>query len=241
MNQIADGFFFLFRGARELTQTNGILWLLVVPVLLNLAIFAVCLWAVVWLLIPALLGWLTALTFGVVLVWIITILIFLLLFVVYAFVFSMVAEVIGAPFYEGIGGKIDKKYKHEVVERSIGEEIVLAISQESRKLVAIIVVGFIVFVLQFAPVIGQLLSAGLGFAVLVITLGADAVGPALARRGLMLGERRKWVLRHLRPVIGMGLAKALGLVVPVFNIIVLPFASAGGTLLVQKYDKRKQA
>ena len=160
----------------------------------------------------------------------------LLVLMVYAFVFPMIPVVDGAPFYEAIGARIDEDAKQPIVERPWYAEVKLAIDQEWRKLVVLALLSVLVFVLQFAPVIGQVLSLIIGFAVLILTLGADSVGPALARRGLMLGDRRRWVLKHWRPVVGIGLAKALGLFVPVLNIVVLPMAAAGGTLLVQIYD-----
>lgn len=237
---ISDGFFFLFRGGEAVLKTKGAGWLLIVPILVNLGLFGLFVlgfWA--WG-VPTLTGlalfaegawWVGAL------VWTGIIAVFLLMLIGYAFIFSMIAEVIGAPFYEEIGARIDKAAKAAIVERSIWQEVWLAVTQESVKLALLGVVVLFGFVLQFLPGVGQLVSAGFGFCVLIVTAGADAVGPALARRGLMLGDRRKWVIKHLFPVLGLGAAKALGLVVPIFNIIVLPMASAGGTLLVQKYDK----
>lgn len=246
MSQIADGFFLLFRGFREMFGVKGKWWLLTVPILLNLLIFVVLVWALLQWPLPAVFGWLSLELFakwasfaivGKVIAWLVLILVFSLVLILYALVFSLIAEVLGAPFYEEIGMRIDKKKGVSVVERPWYKEVWFAVTQESRKLVVLVLVSLVIFVLQFAPVVGQLLSMVLGFGLLVITAGADAVGPALARRGLMLRDRRKWVLGHLRPVLGLGIAKALGLVVPAFNIVVLPMASAGGTLLVQKYGQ----
>ncbi len=237
MKSIADGFALLFKGGSEILRTKGAGGLMIAPVLINIVIFAAFVFVLVTSVLPWTIGWAESIRFGALLAWVIRIAIMTLVFIAYAFLFPMIAEILGAPFYEAIGGRIDKAHDQAVVERPWYVEVWLAISQESRKLLVLIVMSFVILVLQFAPVIGQVLSAALGFAALVVTLGADSVGPPLARRGLMLGDRRKWVLKNLRPVMGMGLAKALGLIVPVFNVIVLPMAAAGGTLLVQKYDK----
>lgn len=237
---ISDGFFMLFRGLEALFKTKGAGWLLVVPILVNLGLFVLFAlgfwaWGVPALTELAVIGeraWWVA-----TLLWIGIVAVFLLVLIGYAFVFSIIAEVIGAPFYEEIGVRMDKAAKQGIVERPWYKEVWFAITQESVKLVLLGVVVLFGFVLQFLPGVGQVLSVIFGFGVLIVTSGADAVGPPLARRGLMLSDRRKWVIKHILPVLGLGAAKALGLVVPVFNIVVLPMAAAGGTLLVQKYDK----
>ena len=237
MTDIAKGFFLLFRGWRAITKTRGALRFALIPVVLNLAIFGLFVVALVVWILPWLVSFTASIAFSAVLkviVWVATL---LLVLIAYAFLFPMIAEVIGAPFYEEIGVRIDKEARRPIVERAWYVEVKLAVDQEARKLVVVVALSFLIFVLQFAPVIGQGLSVAIGFAVLVLTLGADSVRPALARRGLMLSDRRKWVLAHLRPVVGMGLAKALGLIVPVLNIVVLPMAAAGGTILVQEFDE----
>ncbi|NQV12018.1 EI24 domain-containing protein [Candidatus Uhrbacteria bacterium] len=247
--KIADGFFLMFKGWGEMFQIKGIWLLLIVPVLINLALFAGFLVLFITSIVPTVFGWFGSMSFlsGVfgatwsmtitsVIGWIVTILIFVVCLIIYAFAFSIIAEILGAPFYEEIGLRIDQKHKIKIVERPWYKEVLMTLSQESRKLVAIAGIGIVVFFLQFIPVIGQIGSVAIGFGVLVLTLGADAVGPALYRRGLILSDRRRWVIKHIWPVMGMGLAKALGLVVPVLNIVVLPMAASGGTLLVQKYE-----
>jgi uncharacterized protein involved in cysteine biosynthesis len=238
MNQIADGFLLLFRGGKELLHTKGAGSLMLIPVIINIIIFSALVFVLIYFVLPWTIGWTDSIRFGVILAWIIRLAILMLVFVAYAFLFPMIAEILGAPFYEAIGGRIDEAHDQAIVERPWYIEVKLALSQESRKLAVLIVMSIVILILQFAPVIGQILSATLGFAALVITLGADSVGPPLARRGLMLGDRRKWVIGNIKPVIGIGLGKSLGLMIPIFNVVVLPMAAAGGTLLVQKYDKK---
>ena len=175
-----------------------------------------------------------------ILAWTLAALLFALILITYALVFSIIAEFLGAPFYEEIGVRIDKADSQAIVERTIWQEIKLAAFQESQKLLVVLLLSIFGFVMGLLPVIGHAFGVAFGFLVLVTTAGADSVGPALARRGLLLRERRVWVLNNLAPVLGLGCAKALGLVIPVFNIIVLPMAAAGGTLLVQTYDQPKK-
>lgn len=238
MTDIAKGFFLLFRGWRALVSTRGGFRLALIPLVLNVALFGFFVAALVLWIMPWLTAFSATVAFGVWLKTIIWVATLLLVLIAYAFVFPMIAEVIGAPFYETIGARMDEEAKQPIVERPWYTEVKLAIDQELRKLVVLALLSVLVFILQFAPVIGQMLSVAIGSFVLILTLGADSVGPALARRGLMLGDRRRWVFQHLRPVIGIGIAKALGLFVPILNVVVLPMAAAGGTLLVQTYDKQ---
>lgn len=233
-------------------RVKGIWTLLITPISINLLLFAGFLRFFVMSVVPTVSGWFGSLSIAPELIgqsasmsitsiigWLISIMIFIVCLIIYAFAFSIIAEVLGAPFYEEIGVRVDRLHNVEIVERPWYKEVLMTVSQESRKLVALLAIGVFVFVLQFIPVLGQIGSVVLGFAVLVITLGADAVGPALYRRGLILSDRRRWVIKHIWPVVGMGIAKAVGLVVPVLNIVVLPMASSGGTMLVQKYERER--
>lgn len=239
LHQTADGFFLLFRGVRVMFGVPGAWWLLTIPLLLNLGIFVCTLigvWKWIMLVVPGLIGSGYESVWLVVLTWMVYLIFLFLALLVYAFLFSMIAEVIGAPFYEELGVRLDRQENRAFVERPWYREVWFALTQESRKallLGAVVVIGFF---LQFFPVVGQILSGVLGFVVLLVTAGGDAVGPALARRGLMLGERRKWVLTHLGPVLGLGAAKAVGLLIPFVNIFVPPVAAVAGTLLVQEQE-----
>ena len=90
---------------------------MIIPVALNLVLFGIFIVALVLWILP----WLTAFSvtiafgaWGKGLIWVATL---LLVLMVYAFVFPMIAEVVGAPFYEAIGARIDEDAKQPIVER----------------------------------------------------------------------------------------------------------------------------
>lgn len=227
----------LFRGAQALRRVPHGARLLAIPIAINALLFVIVAAVLMTWGLQALFTWIAPDALGAVLTWAIRVFVFLLLLLLYAFVFPIVAEVVGAPFYEEIGARLDRAAGVAVVERGWRQEIALMIGQESRKLALMFAVGVVIIFLQFAPIVGQALSVALGFFLLVLTLGSDAVAPALSRRGLLLRDRRVWVSAHWPAVAGLGMAKAAGLFVPLFNIVVLPMAAAGGTLLVQSYEK----
>ncbi|MBI2476724.1 EI24 domain-containing protein [Candidatus Uhrbacteria bacterium] len=244
MRAFMEGFFLFWRGARLLRTTSRVWALCVVPVILNALLFVAVVFVLVVFVWPVLADWTTfswaphwLLTLFA---WVIRAAVLVLFFVIYAFLFPIIAEIVGAPFYEAIGARVDAEAGVSIVERPWYREVTMTVNQEARKLVALMGIGVFIFVLQFAPVVGQVLSAVIGFGALVVTLGADGVGPALTRRGLTLHARRAWVLKHLRLVMGLGVAKAIGLAIPVLNIVVLPIAAVGGTLLVQKVESRSK-
>ncbi|PIR47389.1 hypothetical protein COV06_03865 [Candidatus Uhrbacteria bacterium CG10_big_fil_rev_8_21_14_0_10_50_16] len=244
LHQMSDGFFLLFRGARVMVEIPGAWWLLTIPILFNVGIFVAMIligWQWIAPIVAGFLGASFESFWLVLLMWIVYLLFFFLVLLGYAFFFSLIAEVVGSPFYEELGARLEKQHNQVIIERPWYKEILFTITQESRKAVLLGVVVMIGFLLQFLPVVGQVLSGVLGFGVLLVTSGGDAVSPALARRGLMLGDRRRWVVKHLGPVLGLGTAKALGLLIPFFNIFVLPMSAAAGTLLVQKYNSSSDA
>jgi CysZ protein len=64
-------------------------------------------------------------------------------------------------------------------------------------------------------------------------LAIELLAIPLQRRGLDLRERLRWVWRHRHVTVGFGVASFLLFLVPLMNVLVMPAAVVGGTLLVR--------
>ncbi|MBD2100924.1 EI24 domain-containing protein [Leptolyngbya sp. FACHB-261] len=78
------------------------------------------------------------------------------------------------------------------------------------------------------PVVGGIpvLAAAVYFAAL------DCVDPALGRRGWRLKQKLHFLSRHKAVLGGFGLAAYFLLTLPGINLVTLPVATIGGTLLI---------
>jgi len=235
--RVVDGFLFLFRGVRGVVRVRGAWWLLLAPIILNLLIFSGFLSVFFMWVVPMIFAFMDGALFGSFLSSVISVLLFVFVIIVYALGFSILAELLGAPFYEEIGVRVDQAADFSVNERPWWKDIFIVFKQEVSKMLILGIIGFFLVLLQFAPGTGQVISVVFGFLMTIIVMGADSVAPALYRRGFGYLDRRKWVLIHIWPVIGIGMAKMFGLFIPGLNIVVLPMAAAGGTMLVQKYNR----
>ena len=85
-----------------------------------------------------------------------------------------------------------------------------------------------VFLLGLVPLVGPLLSLAWGGSAVAFQM----TDPALTRRGLSFGDKRRWHREWRAESLGFGVAGMVGLLVPLANLLLGPALVAGGTLLV---------
>lgn len=150
--------------------------------------------------------------------------------------FIAITLLIGGPFYEHIAEKaeeqlgLDKTGDGSGWVRLLGRGIV-----ESLKLVLVALVGAIVlFVLSFVPVVGQVVTPVLAalFGAWIISL--EMVGMVFQRRGLRLGDRHRALRGQRAVVLGFGVPTYLLCLVPLVQLVAIPSAVVGGTLLAHR-------
>lgn len=81
------------------------------------------------------------------------------------------------------------------------------------------------------PGIGAVIASGAGFAITVAFVALDHLDWAAARHGLSVRERIGLLRAHPAATSGFGLSVWALLFVPVVNLVLMPAAVAGGTLL----------
>ena len=149
--------------------------------------------------------------------------------------FAALASLVGQPFYERIV---------ERVERGLGgpppvtmapwwRTLPRATLETLGLLVLTLLCSLPVFLLGLLPVVGQIVGPVAGAVVSGFFLAIELLAIPLERRGLRLAQRVRWVWRHRGVTVGFGVASFLLFLVPLMNVLAMPAAVVGGTLLVR--------
>lgn len=150
--------------------------------------------------------------------------------------FIAVTLLIGGPFYEHIAEQAEQKLGLDTSDDGAGFARQLGRGlRDSLKLVGVALIGAIVlFAIGFIPVVGQIAALVLGalFGAWLVTL--EMVGLVFQRRGLGFGDRRRALRKHKAVVFGFGLPTYLLCLIPVAQLVVIPSAVVGGTLLAHR-------
>ncbi|BFM14937.1 sulfate transporter CysZ [Maricurvus nonylphenolicus] len=230
---MVNGLTFLTRGANLITHKELRLFVLV-PLLINIVLFFVLTGiliqqfdsAVGWLL-----GWLPSwLDF---ISWFIWSLFAATVLVIYGYSFSIITNIIAAPFYgllaeraEGLitGKRPDSEPLSEMIPRTLGREMLKLwyfISRGAAIFIISIVLSFIPIVNILVPVIAILWGAW-SMSIQYVDYPAD-------NHQLAFTELRKRLGGNLTHSYTFGGLVMLGTMVPILNIFIMPVAVVGGT------------
>ncbi len=242
------GFAYPFRGLRFVYREHvGLARYWVVPVLITaVALFGVIWGAItlqgdvvdwVWSLFPQTWlegdGWL-ARGFGF-LRGIAQILVALIIGLLGTVVVALSSSLIAAPFNDALSEAVERivtgnpmpPFSFSRVLRDLGRTLRL----EGLKLLLYLVVIVPMFLSSlFVPVIGQLLSV-VAFFLTALYLAFDYIDWPAARRDVGVSERVALLWRHPASMLGFGTGVWCFLLVPFVNLLFMPAAVAGGTLL----------
>jgi CysZ protein len=153
--------------------------------------------------------------------------------------FTVICQIIGQPFYERISDRIE----HDLgVHRGGGAgqgapwwRSFPRASLESALLLAMTLACTApLFLLGLFPVFGQTVVPVLQTLVAGFFLAVELLAIPLERRGLHLGGRLRFVWRHRAQTLGFGITAFLLFLVPLMNVLAMPGAVVGATLLVRR-------
>ena len=150
--------------------------------------------------------------------------------------FTVICQIIGQPFYERISDRIE----HELGVPPAGVDAPWwrtfpRASLESALLLAMTLACTApLFVLGLFPVFGQTVVPVLQTLVAGFFLSVELLAIPLERRGLHLGGRLRFVWRHRGQTLGFGITAFLLFLVPLMNVLAMPGAVVGATLLVRR-------
>ena len=150
--------------------------------------------------------------------------------------FTVICQIIGQPFYEQISDRIE----HELGGPPAGVDAPWwrtfpRASLESALLLAMTLACTApLFVLGLFPVFGQTVVPVLQTLVAGFFLSVELLAIPLERRGVHLAGRLRFVWRHRGQALGFGITAFLLFLVPLMNVLAMPGAVVGATLLVRR-------
>ena len=150
--------------------------------------------------------------------------------------FTVLTLTIGDPFYEAIAKRVDDRFggAPDAVEapwyRTLGRNLV-----DSVRLLAVTALFSVaLFVAGFVPVAGQTVVPVLEAVVGGWFLAVEVTGIPFNRRAFRLRDRRRLLAANRALALGFGLPVFLLLLVPFAALFVMPGAVAGATLLTRR-------
>ena len=228
----------LLRGLRLLGQPGlrRYVWL---PLIVNLILYSAGFWvathyfsAVMNWLIPAWLDWLR---------WLLWPLFALSLFLVAFFTFTLVTNLIGAPFYGRLAEQAQKILAVQPIgsaarEVSRAEALTESLVSESNRM--------IYFILRALPMLGLFLIPGVNLVAPFLwmlfgawSLALEYMSYPLEIRGLLFGEQRELIKKRRIEALAFGGAVMFGLAIPILNILIPPAAVIGATLYFAERER----
>ncbi len=147
----------------------------------------------------------------------------------------VLSSVVAAPFNDALSEAVERiltggsapVFSFKKMLADIGHAIRLEIG---KVLLYALIVGPLFLASFFIPGIGQVISL-VGFALTAIYLGVDYIDWPAARRDWSVSDRVDFTRRQLPAVAGFGTGVWVLLFIPVVNLLFMPAAVTGGTML----------
>lgn len=239
MGGLFQGAGYLFRGF-GLIHRKGVRRFAYLPLTINILLFSFAIWFGIsqfdsWLdsiiasILPSWLGWL-----GDILEWLLWPLFVALLSLVVFFTFSIVANILAAPFNGALAEAVEVKLSGEnppsMSFSQILKDAPKMIFNEIKKLIYLVIWMVPLLILSVIPVLGIVASPLLIlFSSWVLAL--DYHDYPMGNHQLLFKQQRA-VLRQKRGLaLGFGLATMVATMIPIVNFFVIPAAVAGATAL----------
>lgn len=173
--------------------------------------------------------------FAKALAWILWILIPILVLGVGIILFVLLGQAIASPFLDILSEKIEVMLLGQepvpTTLSSLTRSVVIAIGDVFWTLVYFVVLNIPLLLMHLVPIIGTAIAAGIGFCITALLLAQEFAGLPLARQLVPFPRRFKWIWRHRWLALGFGCSVFVLFFVPGLNLVFLPMASVGGTLL----------
>jgi CysZ protein len=227
-----SGAAYLLEGV-HLIARPGLRRFVMVPLLVNVLVFALGIAAgVAWFegfvsamqaRVPGWLQWLD---------WVLWPLFVLLLLAVVFYGFSLVANLIAAPFNSLLAEKVELMLTGRPIEQGFDlkrllKESIPTLIDELRKILYAVVLGIPFLFLLFIPLVGPVLW----FLYTAWILTLQYTDYPMGNHGIALAEMRKRLRTRRLVSLGFGASTAGMSLVPILNFIVMPAAVAGATAL----------
>jgi len=161
-------------------------------------------------------------------------------------VLSLVTTLLAAPFNDALSEAVEEHvtgrpgapFSIAVVVRDTLRTVLLEIAKLA---LYVIVMGPLLLLSFVVPVLGQAVYAVFGFVFTAVYFSIDYIDWPASRRDRGLRARASVVRRNFWPMFGFGTGVWLFLIVPFVNLLFMPAAVAGGTLLFLELEGAPQS
>jgi CysZ protein len=236
MNQVFTGASYLFKGF-GLINKKGIRPFAYIPMVINTLLFSIAIWFGYaqfdqWMssLIP---NWMPDWLLSV-LMWIIWPLFTALIALVVFFTFSIIANILAAPFNGVLAEVVEVHLSGQaptaIPWQKILKDAPLMIWNEIKKLLYVLKWIIPLFILSWIPVV-NFIAPVLWMLFSSWMLAIDYHDYPMGNHQILFSEQRDTLKQHRLLVLGFGGATLAATMVPLINFIVIPAAVAGATAL----------
>ncbi len=151
--------------------------------------------------------------------------------------FSTLTLTLGAPLYDKISESVDRELGDppEALDEPVVTSLLRGLRQSLALIAVALSVGLVLFLAGFIPVVGQIVVPVVSAVFGGWMLSIELIGSTFERRGLLrLSERRAAMRRRRARVLGLAVPTFLLLAVPFVAVVVFPVATAAGTILARE-------
>jgi CysZ protein len=154
---------------------------------------------------------------------------------VFALTYTALTLIIGDPFYEIISERVEERFGGGSGTVDIPWYVSMRrnLADSLRLVLFSILIAIPLFLAGFIPIVGQTVVPVIDVSVGGWLIALEMTGIAFNRRGLRLADRRKALRERRWMALGFGVPVFLLLLIPFAAIIVVPMAIAGSTLLAR--------
>ena len=163
-------------------------------------------------------------------------LVFLVLLATSLFVLMSLSSAIAGPFNAALSAEVERLVNgNKAPDTGLAgavQDIIRMIALELLKMALYLGIMAPLFICSFfIPVVGQALYSIFGFVFTAFYFGMDYIDYPAERRGMGAGARFKYARGRFMPTMGLGAGVWIFLFVPFLNLLFMPAAVAGGTLM----------
>jgi len=164
-----------------------------------------------------------------------------LLLVIVFFLFARVASAIAAPFNDLLSEKTEELTRGTFAETSFSfvgllKDSARSIAHSFKILGIYVAVLVVVLPILLVPVAGGVIYAVLGALLSSYMFAYEYLGYPMDRRRFSFSEKRRFLRSHFRSTMAFGLGNLALASIPVINLLFIPAAAVGGTLLFLDMD-----
>lgn len=225
------GLHYLLRGFAMLT-TQGIRRYVILPVLINLALFLILIGTGIHTinyfahLLPQWLHWVK---------WIFDTIFFLASSIILVYLFTIVTNLIGAPFNSLLSEKIEilitkKRPNQDEGLKDAIKDIPRTVKREGKKILYYIPRAILLLLLYFIPVVNILVGV-LWFVFSSWMMAMEYLDYPMDNHRTTFDDMKLHLRKHCLPSLGFGFSVAVASMIPIINFVVMPAAVIGATLM----------